>query len=141
VRRIQESFERSPRKSTRRASRELGIPQPTIWRVLRRRLRFNSVHRFESPCTINLLCLNILYLHYILMYFTIICLNILYIYCGLMYYTTYFAAISLFRSRLLTRATNIIQGVPLATESSISLIILLLMRILQRNLKRTYLIV
>ena len=40
VRRIQESFERSPRKSTRRASRELGIPQPTVWRVLRRRLLF-----------------------------------------------------------------------------------------------------
>ena len=29
VRRIQESFERSPRKSNRRASRELGILQPT----------------------------------------------------------------------------------------------------------------
>ena len=40
VRRIQESFERSPRKSTRRASRKLGIPQPTVWRVLRRRLLF-----------------------------------------------------------------------------------------------------
>ena len=34
-----------------------------------------------------------------------------------------------------------IQGVPLATEPGISLIILPLMRILQRNLKRTYLIV
>jgi len=33
VRRIQESFERSPRKSTHRASREPGIPQPTVWRV------------------------------------------------------------------------------------------------------------
>ena len=41
VRRMQESFERSPRKSTRRASRELGIPQPSVWRVLRRRLIFN----------------------------------------------------------------------------------------------------
>jgi len=41
VRRIQESFERSPRKSTGRASRELGIPQPTVWRVLWRRLLFN----------------------------------------------------------------------------------------------------
>ena len=41
VRRIQESFERSPRKSTHRVSRELGIPQPTIWRVLRRRLLLN----------------------------------------------------------------------------------------------------
>ena len=40
VRRIQESFERSPRKSTRRASGELGIPQPTVWRVLRCRLLF-----------------------------------------------------------------------------------------------------
>ena len=29
VRRIQESFQHSPRKSTRRASRELGIPQPS----------------------------------------------------------------------------------------------------------------
>jgi len=41
VRRIQESFERSSRKSTRRASRELGIPQPNVRRVLRRRLLFN----------------------------------------------------------------------------------------------------
>jgi len=41
VRRIQESFERSPRKTTRRASRELGISQPIVWRVLRRRLLFN----------------------------------------------------------------------------------------------------
>ena len=41
VRRIQESFECSPRKSTRRASRELGVPQPSVWRVLRRRLLFN----------------------------------------------------------------------------------------------------
>ena len=40
VRRIQESFERSPRKSTRRASRKLGIPQTTVWCVLRRRLLF-----------------------------------------------------------------------------------------------------
>ena len=56
VRRIQESFERSPRKSTLRASRELGIPQPTVWRVLRRRLLFNWVHLFESPCTMTSLC-------------------------------------------------------------------------------------
>ena len=40
VGRIQQSFERSPRKSTRRASRELGISQATLWRVLRRRLLF-----------------------------------------------------------------------------------------------------
>jgi len=43
-RRIQESFERSPRQSTRRASRELGIPQPTVWHVLRRRLLFKPYH-------------------------------------------------------------------------------------------------
>ena len=40
VRRIQENFERSPRKSTYRASTKLGIPQPNFWRVLRRRLPF-----------------------------------------------------------------------------------------------------
>ena len=34
-----------------------------------------------------------------------------------------------------------IQGVPLATEPGFSLIILPLLRILERNLKRTYLIV
>jgi len=60
VRRIQETFERSPRKSTRRASRELGILQPTVWCVLRRRLLFAPyrlqlvqalwVHLFESLC-------------------------------------------------------------------------------------------
>jgi len=41
VRRIEESFELSLRKSTRRASRELGIPQSTVWHVLRRCLIFN----------------------------------------------------------------------------------------------------
>jgi len=50
VRRIQESFECIPRTSTRRASREFGISQPTVWRVLSRRLLFNWVHLFESLC-------------------------------------------------------------------------------------------
>jgi len=64
VRRIQDSFKRSPRKSTRRASRELGIPQPTGWRVLRHRLLLKPyrlqlvqtlwVCLFESPCIIRL---------------------------------------------------------------------------------------
>jgi len=54
IRRIQESFERSPRKSTRGTSRELGIPQPTVWPVLRRRLLFNRVHLFESLCTLKI---------------------------------------------------------------------------------------
>jgi len=52
---IQQSFERSARKSTRRASRELGIPQPTVWRVLRRRLLFNWVHFFNHPVYLLLL--------------------------------------------------------------------------------------
>jgi hypothetical protein len=39
------------------------------------------------------------------------------------------------------RQMTILQSVPLATEPGISLIILPLMWILQRNLKRTYLIV
>ena len=42
---------------------------------------------------------------------------------------------------IIVATVNNIQGVPLATEPSISLIILPLMRIFQRNLKRTYLIV
>ena len=55
VRWIQESCECSLRKSTRRASRELEIPQLTVWRVLRCCLLFNWVHLFESPCLITLL--------------------------------------------------------------------------------------
>ncbi|PNF33541.1 hypothetical protein B7P43_G17404 [Cryptotermes secundus] len=38
VARIRAAFERSPRKSTNRASRELAIPQSTVWRVLTVRL-------------------------------------------------------------------------------------------------------
>lgn len=38
VERIRETFETSPVKSTRRASRELAIPQTTVWRVLKKRL-------------------------------------------------------------------------------------------------------
>jgi len=41
VRRFQVGFERSPRNSTGRAGKELGMPHPTAWRVLRRRLLFN----------------------------------------------------------------------------------------------------
>ena len=55
VRRIEESFERSPLKSTRRASIELRIPQPTVWRVLRRRSLFESIflnHPVPYRCSI-----------------------------------------------------------------------------------------
>ena len=31
---IREAIERSPRASTRRLSRELGIPRATVWKVL-----------------------------------------------------------------------------------------------------------
>jgi len=71
VRWIQESFDRSPREPTGRASRELGILQPTVWCVLRRPLLFkpyrlqlvqtlrpndkrNWVHLFESRCITSL---------------------------------------------------------------------------------------
>jgi len=37
--RIREAFQRSSQKSTARANRELGIPQTTVWRVLRKRLQ------------------------------------------------------------------------------------------------------
>ena len=38
VEQVRESFVRSPSKSTRRASRDIGISHVTVWRVLRRRL-------------------------------------------------------------------------------------------------------
>ncbi|CAH2012533.1 unnamed protein product [Acanthoscelides obtectus] len=37
---VRHSFTRSPRQSTSRAGSELGIPQPTVWKILRKRLRF-----------------------------------------------------------------------------------------------------
>ena len=37
--RVREAFQRSSQKSTARANRELGIPQTTVWRVLRKRLQ------------------------------------------------------------------------------------------------------
>ncbi|PSN29696.1 hypothetical protein C0J52_27396 [Blattella germanica] len=40
VNRIQDAYVRSPKKSTRRASNELQIPQTTVWRILRKRLHF-----------------------------------------------------------------------------------------------------
>jgi hypothetical protein len=42
VERVRTSFIRSPRKSTYRASQELGIPQKTIWRVLQKRLQLRT---------------------------------------------------------------------------------------------------
>ena len=39
VERVRESFMRSPKKSVRKASRELAIPVTSVWRVLRRRLQ------------------------------------------------------------------------------------------------------
>jgi hypothetical protein len=37
--RVSVSFQRSPRKTVDRESRELDIPQPTLWRILRKRMR------------------------------------------------------------------------------------------------------
>lgn len=39
VDRVRETFTRSPRKSVRRASRELKIPEPTVRKILRKRLQ------------------------------------------------------------------------------------------------------
>jgi hypothetical protein len=39
VDRIRAVYERSQRKSSTRASVELQVPQPTVWRILRKRLR------------------------------------------------------------------------------------------------------
>jgi hypothetical protein len=39
VERVREAFQRSPGKSTNRASLELDILQPTVWRILSKRLR------------------------------------------------------------------------------------------------------
>ena len=39
VERVRETFTRSPRKSTTRASLELQMPQQTLWKNLRKRLR------------------------------------------------------------------------------------------------------
>ncbi|PNF40782.1 hypothetical protein B7P43_G16927 [Cryptotermes secundus] len=43
--RIHAAFERSPRKSTNRASHELAIPQSTVWRVLTVRLHLKPYRR------------------------------------------------------------------------------------------------
>ncbi|PSN37745.1 hypothetical protein C0J52_22724, partial [Blattella germanica] len=40
VERVRQLYQRSPQKSTHRASRELSMSQPTLWRVLCKRLRF-----------------------------------------------------------------------------------------------------
>ncbi|PSN58198.1 hypothetical protein C0J52_05968 [Blattella germanica] len=40
VKSVRQLYQRSPQKSTHRASRELSISQPTVWRVLCKRLRF-----------------------------------------------------------------------------------------------------
>jgi hypothetical protein len=42
VEQLKESFVRSPRKSTRRVSLETGIPNVTVWRVLRKRLHLKG---------------------------------------------------------------------------------------------------
>ena len=55
VKRIQESFERSPRKSTSRASTELGISQPTVWHVLSRRLLFKLSQSFLITLYYNIM--------------------------------------------------------------------------------------
>ncbi|PNF36342.1 hypothetical protein B7P43_G00512 [Cryptotermes secundus] len=52
VKSVRESFVRSPQKSTVRASRELGLPQQTVWTNLRRRLHFKP-YRLQLLQQIN----------------------------------------------------------------------------------------
>ena len=47
VERVRETFTRSPRKSTTRASLELQMPQQTVWKILRKHLRM-------IPCKLQL---------------------------------------------------------------------------------------
>jgi len=68
MRRIKERFESSLGKSTSIANRELVIPQPNVWRVLRRRLLFNCVHFFESHTLCGCVCVCVcvhIYIHFI----------------------------------------------------------------------------
>lgn len=46
VERVRESFTRSPRKSVRKASRELTMPVTTVWKVVRKRLQLRP-YRFK----------------------------------------------------------------------------------------------
>ena len=48
VEQVRQAFVRSPRKSTVRGSRELGILQPTVWRILRERLKLKP-YRLMLP--------------------------------------------------------------------------------------------
>ena len=61
---VRQAFVRSPRKLTVRGSRELGIPQPTVWCILQKRLKLkpyrlmlqqklqpNDHHRRMTFCT------------------------------------------------------------------------------------------
>ena len=38
---VRAAFHHNPRKSTRRASRELSLPQSTVWRILRKRIKIS----------------------------------------------------------------------------------------------------
>jgi len=40
IERVREAFQRNPRKSAARASKELDMPNITVWKVLRKRLCF-----------------------------------------------------------------------------------------------------
>ncbi|PSN48236.1 hypothetical protein C0J52_03592 [Blattella germanica] len=44
VQNVQNAITRSPSASTRRLSRELGIPQTTVWRTLRYKLKKHAYH-------------------------------------------------------------------------------------------------
>jgi len=49
---VRETFVRSPQKSTHRASRELQMPQSSVWRILRKCLRMKG-YRLQLLQTLN----------------------------------------------------------------------------------------
>jgi hypothetical protein len=49
VERVQETFVRSPQKSKHGASRELQMPQSSVWHILRKRLRVKAFAGADSP--------------------------------------------------------------------------------------------
>jgi len=48
VEQVRQAFVRSPTKSTVRSSRELIIPQPTVWRILRKRLKLKPYRKLSK---------------------------------------------------------------------------------------------
>jgi hypothetical protein len=54
--RVRQAYQRSPKKSTRLASRELNLPQPSVWKIIRKRLALRCEFNFcvaNRPVLLN----------------------------------------------------------------------------------------